>query len=233
LESVKTCADEIILVDSFSEDNTCEIAENFGAKVVKQSFLGYVEQKNFALAQAHFPWILSLDADEAIDARLAQEILEIKASQKLDKAFIINRLNSYAGQWIHHGAWNPDWKIRLFPKNKGCWKGLNPHDKYEPFPEIETIELKGKILHWSYDSVRSHQEKIQKFARIGAEAYFKAGKKPFVGNAIFSAGFRFFRDYFLKLGFLDGKAGFTIAWLTAKEVHLKYQMLHRLWEKNG
>ncbi len=231
IESVLEVADEVLVVDSFSTDDTKKIAEKLGARVVQEKFRGYVEQKNFALGLADGNWILSLDADEAIDNKLKEELKQIKEIDAQNVVFQVNRFNCYCGKWIRHGAWFPDEKVRIFAAQSGQWGGLNPHDRFEPRPGIKIEKLSGQILHWSYDSVEAHQEKIQKFAKIGAEAYFKAKKKAFWWNPVFSPLARFFRDYVLKMGFLDGKAGFTIAWLTAKEVRLKYQFLRALQEE--
>ena len=228
IDSVLEIADEIVVVDSFSTDDTIAIAKSLGANVIQEKFRGYVEQKNFALTMAKEDWILSLDADEAIDDTLKNEIKTIKKQDLKTTVFQINRFNCYCGKWINHGAWNPDLKIRIFKSNTGKWEGLNPHDRFQPKAEVHIEKLKGQILHWSYDSVEGHREKIQKFALIGAEAYFKAGKKAYAWQTIFSPLVRFFRDYFLKAGILDGKEGFIIAWLTAKEVRLKYQYLREL-----
>ncbi len=233
IRSVLDVADEILVVDSFSEDDTCEIAEALGAVVIREKFRGYVEQKNFAMSRATGDLILSLDADEAIDQSLQEEIKTIKKSDEEELVYQIDRFNCYAGKWIYHGAWNPDYKIRLFSPESGRWEGLNPHDRFQPATGIRTKKLKGKILHWSYDSVAAHESKIQNFARLGANSYFVAGKRAFWWNPLISPLFRFVRDYFFKAGFLDGSAGFTIAWLTAREVRLKYQILRDLQKKSG
>jgi glycosyltransferase involved in cell wall biosynthesis len=233
IRSVLDVADEILVVDSFSEDDTCEIAEALGAVVIREKFRGYVEQKNFAMSRATGDLILSLDADEAIDKILLKEIMKIKESESECVVFKMGRFNCYAGKWIYHGAWNPDQKIRLFGPESGRWAGVNLHEKFQPALGMQTISLKGKILHWSYDSVAAHESKIQNFARLGANSYFVAGKRAFWWNPLISPLFRFVRDYFFKAGFLDGSAGFTIAWLTAKEVRLKYQILRDLQKNSG
>lgn len=227
LNSVKNIADDIVVVDSYSNDNTKEIAEKLGARVILQKFLGHIEQKNFAITQAKYPFILSLDADEAIDEKLEKNILAIKLKPKSD-AYAINRYNNYVGKWINHGAWKSDVKLRLWDSRKGKWGGLNPHDIFE-MKEDATIErIGGNILHWSYKSVEEHQNKIEYFSDIAAKAYKTKGKKSSWFKIIFSPCFRFVRDYILKLGFLDGQYGFIIAKLTAYEVYLKYKKLNEM-----
>ncbi len=228
INSVKGIADDIIVVDSYSTDNTVALAQQMGARVVLQKFLGHIEQKNFAISQSKYPFILSLDADEAIDETLWNEIKAIKSSTIHADGYLINRFNNYCGQWIKHGAWKSDIKLRLWDSTKGKWAGLNPHDKFEMIDSANIQPLKGKILHWSYNSVEEHKGKVEYFSTIAAQAYFNRGKKSSYFKIAFSPLFRFVRDYIFKLGFLDGKYGLIIAHLTAKEVRLKYQKLMAL-----
>jgi glycosyltransferase involved in cell wall biosynthesis len=227
LNSVKNIADDIVIVDSYSTDNTKEIAEKLGARVILQKFLGHIEQKNFAISQAKYPFILSLDADEAIDEKLEQEIIKIKQN-RISDGYAINRYNNYVGKWIDHGAWKSDVKLRLWDSRKGKWGGLNPHDVFEMQEQAIVKKISGNILHWSYKSVEEHQNKIEYFSDIAAKAYMKKGKKSSWFKILFSPCFRFVRDYIFKLGFLDGKYGFIIAKLTAYEVYLKYKKLKEM-----
>ncbi|MCF8430157.1 MAG: glycosyltransferase family 2 protein [Bacteroidia bacterium] len=228
IQSVKSIADDIIVIDSFSTDNTVELANELGARVVLQQFLGHIEQKNFAISQSLFPFVLSLDADEAIDETLVNEILKIKELINPADGYITNRYNNYCGKWINHGAWQSDLKLRLWNSQKGKWGGLNPHDKFEMQAGSNIEKLKGKILHWSYHSITEHEGKVEYFSTIAAKAYQLKGKKSSYFKIWFSPVFRFVRDYILNLGFLDGKFGFIIAKLTAKEVYLKYKKLMQL-----
>lgn len=225
LLSVKSIADEIIVIDSGSSDGTPDIAKELGAKVIHQSFLGHIAQKNVAWNACTHDLILSLDADEAIDDTLLNEIIEIKNDPKFD-AYLILRKNNYCGKWIQFGAWRSDNKIRLCKKDKAAWGGMNPHDKLILKDNATLSKLKGSILHWSYKNIHEHIKKTESFARIAADAYALKGKKSSVFKIAFSPLFRFVRDYFFKLGFLDGSAGLIIAFLTAKEVYLKYKYLH-------
>jgi glycosyltransferase involved in cell wall biosynthesis len=228
INSVKAIADDIVVIDSYSTDNTAELAKELGARVILQKFLGHIEQKNFAISKAQYPFILSLDADEAIDEKLKQEIITLKNSSKIADGYIINRHNNYCGQWINHGAWKSDLKLRLWDSRKGKWGGMNPHDKFEMDANTKITLLEGKILHWSYTSVAQHEGKVDYFSSIAAKAYHARGKKSSLFKILFSPLFRFLRDYIFKLGFLDGKYGFIIAKLTAKEVYFKYKKLSKL-----
>lgn len=228
INSVKAIADDIVVIDSYSTDNTAELAKELGARVILQKFLGHIEQKNFAISKAQYPFILSLDADEAIDEKLKQEIITLKNTSKIADGYIINRHNNYCGQWINHGAWKSDLKLRLWDSRKGKWGGMNPHDKFEMDANTKITLLEGKILHWSYTSVVQHEGKVDYFSSIAAKAYHARGKKSSLFKILFSPLFRFLRDYIFKLGFLDGKYGFIIAKLTAKEVYFKYKKLSKL-----
>ena len=228
INSVKAIADDIVVIDSYSTDNTAELAKELGARVILQKFLGHIEQKNFAISKAQYPFILSLDADEAIDEKLKQEIITLKNTTKIADGYIINRHNNYCGQWINHGAWQSDLKLRLWDSRKGKWGGMNPHDKFEMDANTKITLLEGKILHWSYTSVAQHEGKVDYFSTIAAKAYHAKGKKSSVFKILFSPLFRFLRDYIFKLGFLDGKYGLIIAKLTAKEVYFKYKKLSKL-----
>jgi glycosyltransferase involved in cell wall biosynthesis len=228
INSVKAIADDIVVIDSYSTDNTAELAKELGARVILQKFLGHIEQKNFAISKAQYPYILSLDADEAIDEKLKQEIITLKNTSKIADGYFINRHNNYCGQWINHGAWKSDLKLRLWDSRKGKWGGMNPHDKFEMDTNAKITLLEGKILHWSYTSVAQHEGKVDYFSTIAAKAYYVRGKKSSLFKILFNPLFRFLRDYIFKLGILDGKYGFMIAKLTAKEVYLKYKKLSEL-----
>lgn len=231
IDSIVDIADDIVVVDSFSTDKTCEIAESKGARIVKHKFEGHIEQKNFAITQAKFPNILSLDADEFPDKKLITEIRKIKTDWEFD-GYTFNRLNNYCGKWIKHGAWYPDIKLRFWDSRKGKWDGLNPHDKYVLESECVTKHLTGNLLHYSYNTIEEHYKKADYFSTIAAETYFQKGKKSSWLKTMINPISRFLRDYIFKLGFLDGKYGFIIARISAYEVYLKYKKTLRLQEKN-
>jgi hypothetical protein len=137
----------------------------------------------------------------------------------------MNRLNNYCGKWIKHGAWYPDIKLRLWDSRKGKWGGTNPHDKFIMTNDSLIKHLKGNILHYSYTSIEEHKNQVDYFSSIAAQAYFQRGIKSSQFKIFYKPIIRFLRDYILKFGFLDGKYGFTIAFLIAKEVKLKYKKL--------
>lgn len=231
IDSIKNIADDIVVVDSFSSDKTAKIAKAKGTRVVKNKFEGHIEQKNFAITQAKFPHILSLDADEFPDKILLEEINKVKENWIAD-GYTFNRLNNYCGTWIKHGAWYPDIKLRLWDSRKGKWHGLNPHDKFILKDGSVIKHLRGNLLHYSYKTIEEHKHKVDYFSSIAAKSYFEMGKKSSRLKIIINPISRFIRDYFFRLGFLDGKFGFIIAMLSAKEVRLKYKKLFQL-QKNS
>jgi glycosyltransferase involved in cell wall biosynthesis len=228
IDSVKNIADEIVVVDSFSTDNTVEICKTKGARVIQNKFEGHIEQKNFAMRQAQHDFILSLDADEALSDELQQSMLKIKAADNPAQAYSMNRLTNYCGQWIRHGGWYPDKKIRWWNRQYGKWGGLNPHDKVILDKNISATHLDGDILHYTVYAVEEHMVQAKKFAAIAARAAHQSGRKSNRFLIAFSPVFKFFRDYILKLGFLDGRNGFLIALISAKAKYWKYKELYKL-----
>ncbi|MCZ2102298.1 MAG: glycosyltransferase family 2 protein [Chitinophagales bacterium] len=227
LESIQDIASEIVVVDSGSTDKTIEIAQRYHATVYHQSFLGHIEQKNLAMAKTTHPWVLSLDADEALDDQLKANIIKVLEAPDF-QGYSMNRLNNYCGQWIRHGAWYPDKKLRLWNKSLGAWSGINPHDKVEMQPGTNIQHLKGNILHYSYMSIEEHQIRSKKYADIAAKAYQQRGKRAYFLQLLYKPPFKFLRDYIFKLGILDGYYGLVIALINSKEVYLKYLNLLRI-----
>lgn len=227
LDSVQGIADDIVVVDSYSKDRTKEICTLKGARVIEHPFEGHIQQKNWAITQAKFPFILSLDADEALDETLRKEILKVKADKKFD-GYTMNRLTNYCGQWIKHSGWYPDTKLRLWDSTKGKWGGENPHDKYEMFQGARVAHLKGDILHYSYYSIEDHYRQLRYFTDIASKAAFEKGKNAGVLKLYGSAVVKFIKNYFLQLGFLDGYYGFVISKLSAYGTYLKYKKLRAL-----
>lgn len=228
IESVLPIADDIVVVDSFSTDDTEKICLELGVRFITHQFDGHIEQKNWALTQVKFPHVLSLDADEALDNSLIENIKSIKQNWEFD-GYYMNRLTNYCGKWIHHCGWYPDKKLRLWDSRKGKWGGENPHDKFEMFEgDKTTSHIKGDILHYSYYSRDQHYKQVYYFTDILAKSQYKAGKKSTIVNLVLSPAVKFIRDYIIKLGFLDGYAGFTIARISAYATFLKYKKLRNL-----
>jgi glycosyltransferase involved in cell wall biosynthesis len=227
LASLEGIADEIIVVDSFSTDSTEEICKRYNTRFVKHEFEGYVEQKNWALSLAAFPYVLSLDADEALSDELRESILKVKENFDFD-GYYFNRLNNYCGKWIRHSRWYPDRHLRLFNPSKGKWTGPNPHDKFRMIPGARTTRLKGDLYHWIYSSIEEHLDKVNRFSTISANEYFKEGRKAGPLTPTIHRFWSFFRSYFLCAGFLDGYAGYVSCSITSHGTFLKYVKLRKL-----
>lgn len=232
LDSVRLVADDIVVVDSFSKDKTKEICLAKGARFIEHIFEGHLQQKNWAITQAKFPYVLSLDADEELNFTLINSILEVKNNFE-KTGYTMNRLTNYCGKWIHHSGWYPDTKLRLFDSRRGEWKGINPHDKYELNAANDSIaKLKGNLLHYSYYTVEEHYKQAEYFTTIAAKAYFDLKKKAPVYKLILNPIAKFLHHYIVHFGFLDGAAGFTIARISAYSTFLKYKKLREHWSGN-
>jgi len=225
-------ADDIVVLDSFSTDKTEEIARRYGAVFVQHEFDGHIEQKNRAITYAKHPYILSLDADEVLAPQLKKSIFEVKNNWKYD-GYNFSRLTNYCGKWIRYTSWYPAKKLRLFDSRKGKWGGTNPHDRYILNKGAKRAYLKGDLLHYSYYSISEHIERIAYFSRIVATAYAKDNRKDGFLRIIFSPLWRVFRDYILKLGFLDGFYGLVISVNSAYGTFLKYVLLRELKMKQS
>jgi hypothetical protein len=168
-----------------------------------------------------------MDADEAVDEELEQELLKVKAL-KGQELYSVNRITNYCGQWIKHAGWYPDVKARLFPKEGCFWDGEFVHEELV-YPKGSTIvQLKGHLSHYSYYSYKDHRERADKYSTLTAKKMNKAGKTASTLKPLLSGAARFVSMYFLKAGFLDGKMGFKIAQISAQSNIFKYQELRRL-----
>lgn len=229
IDSLLTVVDEIIVVDSFSTDKTKEICLGYkNVKFISNEWLGYAKTKNFANNLAQHNYILSLDADEALSPTLINSILNIN---NFKGVYEFNRLTNYCGKWITHCGWYPDKKIRLFPKNIVYWKDEEIHETIFIPNTLKKKHLIGDLLHYSFYSVEQHLQQIEKFTTLSANVAFEKGEKSSNFKIIYKTVFKFFRDYCLKLGFLDGKYGFIICKNSAYAKYLKYKKLMLLNEK--
>ncbi|OEJ98838.1 glycosyl transferase [Flavivirga aquatica] len=229
LQSLVPVVDEIVVVDSFSSDNTKSICNKYNVKFIEQKFLGYIEQKNFALSQASNDYVVSLDGDESLSEALQESIISLKKNWKLD-GYYSNRFNNFCGQWIKHSDWYPNKKLRVFDKRKAQWKGINPHDNVVLHnSKDKTGYLKGDILHLTYQTYSEFNLKTEHFSTIAAKAYYNLGKKAPLWKILFNPTWAFFKAYFLRLGFLDGLNGFIICVQTANITFLKYTKLRELY----
>lgn len=227
LASIDGVADEIVVVDSFSTDATEEICKKYKVRFVKHAFEGYRDQKNYALQLATHKNILSLDADETLSDKLKESILAIKDKWEYD-GYLFNRRNNFCGKWIRHSQWYPDRQLRLFYSDKGQFGELNLHEKFIMSNGAKVGKLKGDLLHWPFISRQDHIDKMKKYSLIGAEEFYKAGRKASLFTPYIHLIWGFFRSYIIRGGFLDGYDGFLICSLYAKSAFNKYRKLRHL-----
>ena len=224
LDSLVEVADEIIVVDSQSNDKTIEICEQKGAKVVQREFTNFVEQKNFAVSQASYDYVLSIDADELLSPELISSIKKTKENWKYD-AYEMKRLNYYCGQWIKHCGWYPGWKPRIFDRRKGHWTGILVHETLQMDSGTTMGQLEGDLLHYAYHSVAEHILKTNRYTDLTTQEAISKGKKSSLIKIWLNPKIRFFRDYIVKGGFRDGYYGYIICSISALATFLKYSKL--------
>jgi glycosyltransferase involved in cell wall biosynthesis len=228
LASCAGLADEIIVLDSGSKDATGAVARQFSARFEHQDWLGFVGQKNQALARASHEWIFSLDADEALSPELRAEILALKKNPPAGDiaGFEMPRCVFYEGRWIRHGDWYPDRLIRLFRRGRGRFVGRRVHERLEISGRIES--LPGELQHYSFSGQADHWRRGRFYARLWAREKFESGKTAGRFLPALHAAFRWLRGYILRGGFLDGPQGWHIAFICARETYLKYRLLRGL-----
>lgn len=212
ISSVLPICNDVIVVDSGSLDRTKAIAIELGAKVIEQEWLGYSKTKNLGSAHALHPYIFSLDADEAFSFGLIQSLVEVFSGDSLLPVYKMNRLNHFAGKAIKHGAWYPDWQYRLFNKTLHQWQESDEvHENLNWNEQTVVGTLSGDLLHYTTESEEYYLEKMKKYAQLFYGKRVAEGKAASPLKAYSSAGFRFFKEYVLQAGFLDGVEGLKIA----------------------
>jgi (heptosyl)LPS beta-1,4-glucosyltransferase len=226
INSLTNIADEIIVIDSFSTDNTKQICLQKNVTFVESKWQGYAATKNYGNSIAAHDYILSLDADEAISDDLKVAINMAKPN--LSGAYEMNRLTNYCGHWIKHGSWYPDKKIRLFNRKTTQWKNLIVHEHIEFLQPENSTFLKGDILHYSFNTLAEHKSKIEKYALLEAQKVKHFSIQKLFFKILFSPITTFIKMYFLKLGCLDGIAGFNVARLSAYASYKRYSEAKKL-----
>jgi glycosyltransferase involved in cell wall biosynthesis len=227
LESVAGWVEEIIVVlnDDVS-DGTDQIAKSFGARVVREPWKGHIAQKNSSALKATQPWILGLDADEAVSPALRAEIQALfHQPAKLESfaAFSFPRCTFYCGRWIRHGDWYPDRQTRLWRRNRAEWGGTNPHDKLKVNGEVASLDH--DLLHFTNESIVHHLSKIAPFQTVFVKDRLASGRPVNLLELTARPCWRFIRAYFLRRGFLDGWQGYYIAKFNAFSTLTKYAMV--------
>ena len=224
IESV-VWADEIIVVDSGSSDSTVEICRELGAQVHVHDWPGFGAQKNRALSYATHEWVFAIDADERVTPDLQAQLINAMESNSED-GFYVPRLSQFCGQFIRHSGWYPDYVLRLFRRTSGRFSDDMVHERV--MLEGTAGRLSSPLLHYSYLNEADVRRKTEQYATAGATQMFKNGKTASHADAPLRAAWAFVRTYCLRLGFLDGMAGFNIASMNARTTYLKYQQLSAL-----
>lgn len=227
LDSLAGIVDEIIVVDSFSTDATEAICREKEVKFVKQQWPGYGAQKNAGNKLASHDYILSLDADEVLSVNLKKSILACRETE-MQTAYAMNRLTNYCGHWIRHCGWYPDRKIRLFDRRKVQWNLELVHEELLMETGSSVGFLEGDLLHFSFHTKEDHLKQVEHYSSLVARQFFEKGKQASLIKMAISGPVRFLRDYFFRLGFLDGWAGYTVCRLSARAARLKYYKLRQL-----
>jgi glycosyltransferase involved in cell wall biosynthesis len=224
IRSVQSFAAEVIVVDSQSTDQTVSIAENLGAKVLVHPFEGFGQQKNFAHAQATQEWILNIDADERVNAELVNELRSVFASNPSVNGFYLPRKTWYLGRWVMHSGWYPNYLLRLSRRKESKWTEPALHESLTV--NGATQKLKSPLEHYSFPSQKSHILKNAEYAAYAKQSLVQGAKKPHFYDYTMRPLYKFFDMYVLKLGFLDGMAGFFIAVHSSYALFLRYAYLY-------
>lgn len=215
-------ADEIIVVDSGSTDGTPQLAKEMGAQVYSHDWPGFGPQKNRALGYASKDWVFSIDADERVTPEQWAE-LELAMQQGTADGYYCPRLSQFCGTFIHHSGWYPDYVLRLFRREKGRFSDSLVHESI--ILEGRSEKLKIPLLHYSYLTIDDVERKVEHYSDAAARQMFQAGKRTNRIRAISSGAWAFIRTYVVRLGVLDGSAGFQIALMNMRTTYLKYRKL--------
>lgn len=223
-------ADEIVLVDSGSQDRTCAIAQEHGARVIVEPWRGYVAQKQYAIELCSKDWVLLLDADEEVSPGLADEIRVAIASPNAANGYKLPRKNLFLGRWIRHGGFYPDPKLRLFRRGQGFVTGHDPHDRCELKADApqETRQFNNALIHYTYPNLTLYLSHMNRYSSLGAQLAIAKGHRSFSFiNIMLRPLATFVYNYFVRRGFLDGREGLLLHLYHASYVSWKYA---KAWE---
>jgi len=230
LQSLGAVSNDIVVVDSGSTDETVQICKQFNASVIETNWGGYGVNKNKGIAAAKNDWILSLDADESIDAELQRSLVQLTSPGE-NEVFNLRYKNFFCNKWIRFGEWGFDTHVRLFNRKKVRWNDAGVHEELI-FPDpVKVTRLKGNILHYTVSNPQEYADKTNNYAMMNAKKYFAAGKRSNFFKQYLSPAFAFLQHYIFRLGFLDGREGFIIAKTTARYTFLKYKYLNQMNNK--
>jgi glycosyltransferase involved in cell wall biosynthesis len=227
LRSLRDVADEVVVVDCGSTDQTKQIAKESGANFLVRQWSNYAAQKNYAAGISSYDWILSLDADEELSSELQKAILDWKRGEPEFGVYEFSRRAHYLGAWIRHSGWYPDRQRRLYRRNIAEFSGII-HESLRFTGRVG--RLPGDILHYTIGSFNEHKEKVERYSTLAAQQMLATGRKRWRAGVWLAAPWAAIRCLILRLGFLDGYRGFLIAGMAARTVRLKYRKLKHLLE---
>ena len=230
IKSFSGLTDDILIYDNGSTDDTKEMVNQSNARLIEGSWEGFGKTKNKANALAKHDWILSLDADESIDEQLKENLLQLNLADE-SKVYEFKFKNFLGDKWLRYGEWGNDKHIRLFNKKKISWNDADVHESLLLPTEVKVISIPGNVLHKTAPDITAYEKKMENYAALNAEKYFKQQKRSGSFKMFFSAVFSFIKNYFFKLGFLDGATGYHCARINARYTFLKYKGLDELWRK--
>lgn len=225
LESV-AWADERIVVDSGSTDDTVAIARGLADRVEVRPWQGYAEQKNYAASLARHDWILSIDADERVSGPLADEIRGVLATEPERCGYRVPRATYYLGRWIRSTDWWPDWQLRLYDRRAGKWARVHVHESVR-IPGVPG-RLRGELLHYPYRDISDHLQTIDRYTTLASGELYARGRRSGALRIALHPALAFLRNYVLRGGFRQGTAGLTVSMINSYYVLLKYA---KLWER--
>lgn len=229
LESLKWC-DEIVVIDSGSTDETLTICREYTSKVIVRPWAGYVGQKSFGLEQCSHPWVLNVDSDEEVSNELREEILEILSRNgnlpRPASGYYLPRVVFYLGRWWKKGGWHPEFRLRLMRREQTSWGGNEPHER--AVVSGNTAKLRSELRHFTYSDITEHVSSLNNFSNVSAQTMYERGERSSIIKMAINPWARFMKFYFLKRGFLEGKAGLIVAMLEGYYVFLKYSKLWAL-----
>ena len=216
-------ADEIIVVDAESTDDTVAIARRFTDRVIVRPWPGYIEQKNFAASQASHDWIFSLDADERVTPALAAEIRALLLVGPPCVGYRGPRVSHYLGRWIRSTDWYPDYQLRLYDRRRARWAGRYVHESIQAEGEIG--RLRAELQHYPYGDVSHHLRTIDRYSGLAARQMFEDGRRTGPCRIVLHADAAFLRNYLLRGGIRDGAAGLVVSLLNSYYVAMKFVKL--------
>jgi glycosyltransferase involved in cell wall biosynthesis len=222
-------ADELLVVDSGSTDGTVEIARRHGARIEEREWLGFGRQKQHAVSIARNDWVLCLDADERVTPSLERSIREALATHRY-RAWRLARRNRFLGRWLTHGEGYPDWTVRLFHRAHASWSNDEVHEVVLTTTEVGRLE--GDLLHDSAEDIETYMAKQNRYSTLHARALYKQGLRASSWRLLASPLARFVKFYVLRLGFLDGGAGFAHIVIGCHSTFQKYVKLIELQREN-